>query len=74
MTEARPIDRAANADLRNSGIALRRAAQRAREIAAKTGTALVVVRNGVLEHVYPAGPEPIPAVAQDTSPPCGNRP
>lgn len=74
MTEPRPIDRAANADLRNSAIALRRAAQRAREIAAQTGTALIVVRDGVLEHVYPARPEPKLANAQESSPPDGNQP
>ena len=32
---------------------MQRAAQRARQIAAQTGTAVVVMRDGVLEHVYP---------------------
>ena len=49
----RPIETATNADLRGSWLALQRAAQRARQIAAQTGTAVVVMRDGVLEHVYP---------------------
>jgi len=53
MTKPRPIETASNTDLRGSWLALQRAAVRARQIAAQTGTALVVVRNGVLEHVYP---------------------
>lgn len=53
MTPSQPIETATNADLRGSWLALQRAAQRARQIAAQTGTAVVVMRNGVLEHVYP---------------------
>lgn len=53
MKKPRPIETASNEDLRGSWQALQRAAVRARQIAAQTGTALVVVRNGVLEHVYP---------------------
>jgi hypothetical protein len=57
MTNPRPqlpsIETATNADLRGSWPALLRAAERARHIAAQTGTAVVVVRNGVLEHDYP---------------------
>ena len=53
MTPYQPIETATNADLRGSWLALQRAAQRARQIAAQTGTAVVVMRNGVLEHVYP---------------------
>lgn len=48
-----PIEGSARLDLRHAGAALLRAAQRARMIAAQTGTAVVVTRNGVLEHVYP---------------------
>jgi hypothetical protein len=53
MTPAPPIENASNADLRGSWLALQRAALRARQIAAQTGTAVVVMRNGVLEHIYP---------------------
>lgn len=45
------IDQAKNADLRGSWQALHRAAQRARELAAQTGTELVINRNGVIEHI-----------------------
>lgn len=51
--QLRSIETATNADLRGSWPALLRAAERARHIAAQTGTAVVVVRNGVLEHDYP---------------------
>jgi hypothetical protein len=47
------IDQAATADLRASWQALQRAAQRARELAAQTGTELVVSRNGVIEYIKP---------------------
>ena len=53
MTTVKPIQTAQTRDLRGSWDALQRAAQRARELAAQTGTALVVERAGVLEHVYP---------------------
>lgn len=44
-----PLDTAHDADLRLSQQAMQRAAQRARELAAQTGTAIVVSRHGVLE-------------------------
>lgn len=47
----RSIDEATNADLRGSFQALRRAAQRAREVAERTGTALVISRDGVVEYL-----------------------
>jgi hypothetical protein len=53
MTSIRPISEARSADLRGSLEALKRAARRARRVAEHTGTAIVVVRNGKLEHVYP---------------------
>ncbi len=59
MKHARPIDQARSSDLRGSVAAMARAAQRAREVAAKTQTAIVVRRNGQLERVYdqpPAAP------------------
>ena len=46
-----PIDHARDPDLRHSLPALRRAAQRARELARQTGTAIVIRHNGVLETV-----------------------
>ncbi|MDG4551103.1 MAG: hypothetical protein P9F19_16890 [Candidatus Contendobacter sp.] len=52
----KPIEQARDADLRGSQAALLRAAQRARQIAAQTGTAIVVVHNGVMEHIYPSAP------------------
>lgn len=49
----RPISEARNADLRGSLPALQRAAQRARELATKTGTVLVISCRGVVEHLQP---------------------
>ena len=51
---ARPIEQARDADLRLSQPALRRAAQRARELAARTGTALIVRRGERIERIEPA--------------------
>lgn len=50
---SRPIESAADPDLRLSGQALERAARRAHEVAAQTGTAVVVMRNGILQKVFP---------------------
>ena len=47
-----PIEQAPDPDLRSSWPALRRAVPRARELALRTGTALVVSRNGVIEYVH----------------------
>lgn len=47
------IETARDADLRLSQQALRRAAQRARELAAQTGTVIIVSRNGVIEQMSP---------------------
>lgn len=60
MTNKRPISEARSADLRGSLPALRRAAERARQVAAQTGTAVVIRRGSKLERVYPA---PVDAVA-----------
>jgi hypothetical protein len=49
----RPIAHSTDRDLRLSEVALKRAAQRARELAVATGTALVISRNGVIEHLTP---------------------
>lgn len=48
-----PLSNAKNRDLPSSFHALKRAANRARHIAEQTGTALVVVRNGVVTLVQP---------------------
>ena len=48
-----PIETARDADLRLSPQAMQRAAQRARELAAQTGTAIVVSHDGVIEHIRP---------------------
>ena len=47
----RPIEEARDPDLRGSLTALKRAAQRARDIAIQTGTGIVVRENGVLRHI-----------------------
>ncbi len=48
---ARPIEEARDPDLRGSLAALKRAAQRARDIAIQTGTGIVVSENGVIRHI-----------------------
>jgi hypothetical protein len=53
MTTPSPIEHSTNPDLRGSWPALLRAARRARELAAQTGTAIVVSRDGVIEHIRP---------------------
>ena len=52
-----PIEKAKDADLKSSVAAMQRAAQSARELARKTGTAIVVSRNGIIEHLAPDAPE-----------------
>jgi hypothetical protein len=49
----RDINQAKSAELRGSMAAMKRAAQRAREIAIQTNTNLVVVRNGKLVKIPP---------------------
>jgi len=51
-----PIEQAHDTDLRLSSAALQRAALRARELAMKTGTAIVVNRDGKLEYLVPEAP------------------
>ena len=59
MKTPQPIENASSPDLRGSWPALQRAAQRARQIAAQTGTALVVVRDGTVEHIDPKSAQPV---------------
>jgi hypothetical protein len=54
----RPIETAQDEDLRLSRQAMQRAAARAWEIAARTGTAIIIHRAGVIEAVRPAELEP----------------
>lgn len=53
MNPNKPIEMVRSPVLRGSFPALLRAAARARQLAAQTGTAVVVVRDGVIEHHYP---------------------
>lgn len=68
-----PIETACDADLRLSHTALERAAQRARTLAAQTGTVLIISRNGVIERI---SPQPAAAVesVQEPDAPYGERP
>ena len=50
--------------------ALRRAAQRARELARQTGTVIVISRQGVIEHLQPQ-PE-LASTVQEATPPYGD--
>lgn len=65
-----PIETARDSDLRLSPQAMRRAAQRARELAAQTGTDIVISRDGVIEHISPWSE---PAVTQVQEPPAPYR-
>lgn len=53
------INEANNADLRGSWQALQRAARRARELAAQTGTELIVSRGGTIERIKPQPDTPV---------------
>ncbi|WP_374262448.1 hypothetical protein [Zoogloea sp.] len=66
-----PIEKARDADLRLSSQALQRAAQRARELARQTGTAIVVSRRGVIETIRPDAGTP---GVQEPAAPCGKAP
>ena len=48
----RPLSEAKDEDMRYVLVALERAALRAREIARQTNTAIVVVENGEIVHIY----------------------
>ncbi len=54
----RPIETAQDEDLRLSRQAMQRAAARAWEIAARTGTAIIIRRAGAIEAVRPQELEP----------------
>ena len=63
----RSIDTARDQDLRLSQPAMQRAAQRARSLAAQTGTALIVSRNGVIERINAQQETPSPSVQEPGS-------
>jgi hypothetical protein len=52
MSHMMSIEQARSSSLRGSVAAMARAANQARRTAAQTQTAVVVERNGVLEHLY----------------------
>lgn len=68
-----PIEMAHDADLRLSRQAMQRAAQRARELAAQTGTAIVVSHHGVIEQISPK-PEAAAHSVQEPAAPHGDKP
>ena len=68
-----PIETARDADLRLSPNAMQRAAQRARKLAAQTGTAIVVIRDGVIEHIHPRQ-EAAALPVQEPPAPYGDKP
>lgn len=71
----RPIDSARDADLRLSVPAMQRAAQRARELALQTGTAIVIRRRGVIPTATPqAAGAPLQTVVQEPPAPYGGKP
>ena len=70
----RPIEQAADEDLRWSMIALQRAAKRAHELAAKTGTPIVISRNGIVEYLKADDLLDAPIHVQEPSPPYGEKP
>ena len=68
-----PIETARDADLRLSLQAMQRAARRARELAAQTGTAIVVSHDGVIEQISPK-PEVAAQSVQEPVAPHGGKP
>lgn len=70
MSNGLPLERALDADLRATHAAMLRAARRAHELARSTGTAIVIFRNGVVQHLD-AGTLNLPAQVQEPLPPYG---
>ncbi len=67
-TLTRPLHTAHDADLRLSQQALQRAAQRARELARQTGTAIVVSNHGQLELLHGEAASSVPAAHEPAAP------
>lgn len=63
-----PIEAAKDADLRLSLVAMQRAAQRARELAAQSGTAIVISHQGVVQLIPPQTPDRAMGVQAPTAP------
>ena len=59
------LEKIKDADLRAAHGALLRAARNARELAQRTGTRLVISRNGVVEYVLPHGAVQEPAATYE---------
>lgn len=68
----RPISEAKDSDLRLSQTALERAAKRARELAAQTGTELIISHNGVIEHIS-VSESAVAAQIQEPNTPYGKK-
>jgi hypothetical protein len=68
-----PIEQAQDPDLRLSVVAMQRAALRARELAYKTGTQLVVSLDGVVQFLEPDAPEFETLLVQQTPAPYGEK-
>lgn len=68
-----PIETARDADLRLSLQAMQRAARRAWQLAAQTGTAIVVSHGGVIKHIRPQ-PQATGSRVQEPSAPYGDKP
>lgn len=63
-----PSEQGRDSDLRLSNTALLRTAQRARELAQKTCTAIVISRNGVVEYLKPEAANMLHGVQQSLAP------
>ena len=60
----KPLESAKDPDLRCSQQAMQRAALKAREIAAQTGTAIVITEQGVMREVQPNADQVTPSVQE----------
>ena len=67
-----PIEAAKDADLRLSMNAMQRAAQRARELAAQSGTAIVISHQGVVRLIPPPQVPDRPMGVQELPAPYGD--
>ena len=67
------IDTARDADLRLLPQAMQRAARRARELAAQTGTAIVISRHGIIEHIRPERQGLLSQVQDDQAAPYSDK-
>jgi hypothetical protein len=63
-----PIETARDSDLRLSPQALKRAALRARELAAQTGTGIVISEKGIIHVIHPKAEQVTPSVHESKGP------